>query len=98
MKKDRNAFFSEYGLNQGGAPNMMMPGGGYQPFPGHMPMGHHQSHETSHHMPMPTDVDSRISKLERAINRLDTRISKLESETSSFPEHDSNFNNSMYMV
>jgi len=91
MKKDRNAFFSEYGFAQGMNPNMGMPGGGMQGgYPGTAPG----------HMPMPTDVDARISKLERQINRLDTRISKLEGDTGVAPiiENDFNFNNSMYMV
>ena len=104
MKKDRNTFFSEYGFNNpGGAPNMMMPGGmsghpGMHHNPGHH--GEHHGHE-SHHMPMPTDIDSRISKLERAINRLETRISKLENDGHghhSHSDHDSGFSHSMYMV
>jgi len=91
MKKDRNAFFSEYGFASGMNPNMGMPGGNMQyPYPGGHPGG----------MPMPTDVDARISKIERQLNRLETRISKLEGDTGAAPmmENDFNFNNSMYMI
>jgi len=92
MKKDRNAFFSEYGFASGMNPNMGMQQGGPMPsgFPGSPPGG----------MPMPTDVDARISKLERQLNRLDTRISKLEGDSGVAPmiENDFNFNNSMYMI
>ena len=91
MKKDRNAFFSEYGFAGGMNPNMGMPGG---QMPNQYPGG------MQGQMPMPTDIDARISKLERQINRLDTRISKLEGDTGVAPmiENDFNFNNSMYMV
>jgi len=110
MKKDRNAFFSEYGFNNpGGTPNMMMPGGGHHSIhhsSGHLAHhsvhhsgAHHPGNEGHHNMPMPTDIDSRISKLERAINRLETRISKLENDGHTpFTEHDGHSNHSMYMV
>ena len=113
MKKDRNAFFSEYGLggNMGGQPNMMMPAAPMHQMPGapanmhnmsagmHIAGEAHMAHSGSHHTPMPTDIDSRIAKLERTVNRLETRISKLEGDThGSHHEHDAHFNNSMYMV
>lgn len=49
---------------------------------------------------IPADIDSRLAKIERQINRLETRISKLEGDTgiSTFPENDTNYSNSMYMV
>ena len=110
MKKDRNAFFSEYGfnnMNQHQHPNMMMPGGNMHN-PGAMhnvsgmhgtPDQHHHGGNGPHHTPMPTDVDSRIAKLERAINRLETRVSKLEGDGHGpHHEHEAHFNNSMYMV
>ena len=103
MKKDRNTFFSEYGFNNNQRPNMMMPGGGMQPAdPMHQMVGwmHNPGHHNPGHMPMPNDIDSRIAKLERALNRLETRVSKLEGEYQNpMPlENDYSFNNSMYMV
>ena len=100
MKKDRNSFFSEYGfntmnqnMNQNFAPNMMIPGVG-APYPG-------GGQPTGPAAPMPTDIDSRIAKLERAINRLETRVSKLEGDypnATPLNETDYAYNNSMYMV
>ena len=87
--------------------NMMMPGGDprfLQNLPGfggnqsHGTHPHH-GHDAGHQMPMPTDIDARIAKLERAMNRLETRVSKLEGDGHiSHSDHDSHFNNSMYMV
>lgn len=51
---------------------------------------------------VPSDIDSRLSKLERQINRLEMRINKIEGETGGvpggYPENDYNYSNSMYMV
>lgn len=110
MKKDRNSFFSEYGMNAYNTNQPMMSG-----FPGMQGMPQQvQSNSSFYAGPMmntsmndnyTNDLDSRISKLERQINRLDARISKLEGE---FPtnfsnktttESDYNYSNSsMYMV
>ena len=102
MKKDRNAFFSEYGFNSGmpgASPNMMMPGGmqnpNMTPYPGANNM------QMPAAPPMPTDIDARIAKLERQIGRLETRVGKLEGELTNptqFNETEINYNNSMYMV
>jgi len=90
MKKDRNAFFADYSfgnMNQGNMMNQNMGGWGNMPGTGHMPM--------------PTDIDSRIAKLERQIGRLETRVSKLEGEYQpgmNIPSEYENYSNSMYMV
>ena len=105
MKKDRNSFFSEYGMssyNNMNMPPMMQMGPGqvqsnssFYAGPA-MPNGMNDNYTN--------DYDSRISKLERQVNRLESRINKLESE---FPtnfaktstETDYNYSNSsMYMV
>lgn len=103
MKKDRNTFFSEYGFNgaSGGMnPNMMMPGGNMPNvnYPGGMPGGMPGGVPGQMPNPMPTDVEARIAKLERSLNRLETRVSKLEGETVQAYDSDYNYNNSMYMV
>ena len=80
-------------MNPGMAPNMMMPGGGMQqPFP-NPNMGMQGA-------PMPTDIDSRISKLERQLGRLETRVSKLEGDGGpGVTINDTDYSyNSMYMV
>ena len=83
MKKNRNAFFAEN--------NMMnynpMLGGGYQAsnmyYSGPMIGG-----ELS-------DINERVSKIERSINRLDKRISKLEGTSVTNDDIESN---NMYMI
>ncbi len=111
MKKDRDSFFSGYGY--GTAPQGMSPGlgmpmqGGMQGMP--MQGGPHHVAANSnfyagpgmeHQHMMPTDIDSRLSKMERKINRLEMRVNKLEGDTTSMPftENDYNYSNSMYMV
>lgn len=86
MKKDRNSFFSQYGYSAFNAP---MPGQqqNMNNFTGYDPTN---------------DLESRVSKLEREIQRLDYRLSKLEGSSiptnTSINNTDYNFTNSMYMV
>lgn len=85
MKKDRNSFFSQFG-SYGYNNQPMMPNMNMST----MPQTYNQDY----------DMDARISKIEREINRLDARLSKLES-TTMIPQAtntDYNFANSMYMV
>ena len=103
MKKDRNSFFQEYGMNAYNTMQPMMPG--IQP----QQVQSNSSFYAGPIMNQPNenytnDYDSRISKIERQINRLEARINKLEGE---FPttyqkqpqEQDYNYSNSsMYMV
>ena len=104
MKKDRNSFFSEYGMNA------------YNTMPGMMsamPAQQVQSNSSFYSGPAFTggmndnytnEIESRISKLERQINRLENRISKLEGEfptnyTKTTTDTDYSYSNSsMYMV
>lgn len=104
MKKDRNSFFSQYGMSSYNVntpfmyPNTSnmnvqnangMVGAAYQP---QMPMA------------MPTtdtqEIEARLNKIERELSRIDTRLNKLESLTSNtnISNTDYNFANSMYMV
>lgn len=95
MKKDRNSFFNEQSYSYGYMPNnMMMPsqsGSFQQSFysgPGYPTTGN-TSIDSS-------DMDARLSKIERSIARLDSRITKLESTNIA----DTNIENTtnMYMV
>lgn len=108
MKKDRNSFFSEYGMNAYNMQQPMMPNMAPQQvqsnssfYAGPAPMMQGQMGMGDNYT---NDLDSRLSKIERQINRLESRISKLEGE---FPtnfnkvntETDYNYSNSsMYMV
>lgn len=84
MKKDRNSFFeSNFNMSSMGPmnlnPNMGMPA---------MQSSAQSNFTAYQNMPMPmpnypnsgnmTELESRLSKLERSINRLDARLSKLE--------------------
>lgn len=87
MKKDRNSFFSQYGYS---AMNTNM-------FPNNQNMNMNQFPVADNNY----EIDSRISKLEREIQRLDYRLSKLEgtsTNTTNVNNTDYNFANSMYMV
>jgi len=101
VKKDRNSFFNEQSYSYGGYipnnmmnPNMMpsMSSNYQQSFysgPGY-PMNGNTSIDNS-------DIEARLSKIERTINRLDSRITKLETTPSSTTENFENTTN-MYMV
>ena len=88
MKRDRNSFFSQFGSygynNQQTMP--AMPNMNMNT----MPQNYNQDY----------DIDSRLSKIERELNRLDARLSKLESATMVPQTNNTDFNfaNSMYMV
>lgn len=105
MKKDRNAFFqnqsaSSYFYPTSTMPNQMM---------GSYPMAT-ESSSNFYQGPIMTPVatqmvdtysselESRLAKIERQINRLDTRVSKLESELSTNIGTDYTTTNNMYMV
>lgn len=107
MKKDRNSFFAESSfMNQSNFPGPMMNpmnqsyGYANQGFYAG-PINNMQPNYTTQ-VPQNTnyndysDLESRLSKIERNINRLDARISKLEN-TNYYPTDDGDTNN-IYMV
>ena len=86
MKKNRNTFFQESSY-QSYNPNMAMAGGApYQ--------------TASNYFYQGNDIESRIAKIERQLNRLDYRISKLENTGSTITneEFETNNNTNMYML
>lgn len=89
MKKDRNSFFSQFG-SYGFNANQQQPMMYLNPNMNNMmPNNYNQE----------SDIDSRLSKIERELNRIDSRLSKLESTTVATTNNtDYNFANSMYMV
>ncbi len=110
MKKDRNAFFNEANFSQSsymGAPNMPVTNG----FNGGMPTyGGSQASQSFYSGPVPmnynnqnmggdymSDLESRLAKMERQINRLDARVSKLESKGIVTTDNYDNTTN-MYML
>lgn len=108
MKKNRNSFFTETNVQSGMMPNpnqMVMPNQQIMPNQNMMP---YQS-ANSYFYQGPTnpynyniqnnDLESRLAKIERQINRLEHRISTLENNTNilSTEDYESTSTN-MYMV
>ena len=90
MIKNRAAFFNDNPMDYN--PNMFN-----QNMPMNEPYQMNQMGYQSYNQP--EDVNARIAKLERQINRLEHRISVLEQNNTNYPgdDLDSNVNN-MYMV
>ena len=95
MKKNRNTFFQESSYQ---AYNPMMGTAPYQTagnyfYEGAMPI-------PNNYNTMNMDIESRLSKIERQINRLDYRLSKLENinTTISSEDFDTTTKNNMYML
>ena len=113
MKKDRNSFFSEYNMSSYNMGQPMMP----NMYPNQVSsqssfysgpvldqnMMYNQNNIGNMNNTYTTDIDSRISKIERQINRIETRLNKLEGELSNNYSTtkdlgDNLYNNNMYMV
>ena len=106
MKRDRNTFFSDAHMqSQTYMPdmnmNMPMMNQGYAPYQAS------QASQSFYAGPTPTqnyqdsnysELDNRLAKIERQINRLDSRITRLENGNLGMIEKDTNFSSSMYMV
>ena len=96
MKRNRNSFFTNYNASS----QSFIPDG--MPTPNQQ-MPYTQTSMNSNYNSGPTltnsnDIDNRLSKIERQINRLDNRLSKLENSSNIQNEpSDINYNN-MYML
>lgn len=94
MKRNRNTFFSNYNTQtQAFIPNGM-PNIENQPFTG---TTMNSSYYSGPDIATSNDIDNRLSKLERQINRLDNRLTKLENSLSTTEIKDNNYTN-MYML
>ena len=96
MKKNRNSFFTETNIQSG-----MMP------YPNQQPMPYQQANSYLYQGPtnpynyntQNNDLESRLAKIERQINRLEHRISALEKNTNILSTEDyESTNTNMYMV
>ena len=107
MKKNRNTFFQESSY-QSYNPNMALGGAPYQTasnyyYQGVVPMNQQmQSNYNTGYNSMQNnnnDIESRIAKIERQLNRIDYRLSKLENVNNVVSSDDFDINNSnMYML
>ena len=96
MRKERNNFFQESNINSGysfyGQPPMM-PGSQMEASSSfYMNQGMNQNISPF------TDFDSRLSRLERQVNKLESRISKIESIPKNNTTDDIDQINNMYMI
>ena len=98
MKKERNAFFSNYtAQNTSYIPNI----------PNNMPIPNMQqpyiptenNFYGTNDLANYNDIDNRLNKLERVVNRLESRVSKLENSliNNQQPTTNNNYSN-MYML
>ncbi len=111
MKKDRNTFFQESQVfNQSGFPNMNIANAPYTssysnnsfyagPTPNmQVPLNYNTpTYQNQNYNDNYSDLESRLSKIERQINRLDHRLSKLENNTL-YSNDEIESNNNVYML
>ncbi len=102
MKKTRNSFFSESNF-QSYNPNMNMNGTPYQAASNYFYQGpipnNYNTMNTNQTTLMNTDLESRLAKIERQLNRLDYRLTKIENSTNIVTSEDFDTNNTnMYML
>ena len=103
MKKNRNSFFSEYNMSAYNNMQPMMPNMYPNQVSSQSSFYSGQAMDNNMNNTYTTDIDSRISKIERQINRIETRLNKLEGELSNNYSTtkdlgDNLYNNNMYMV
>ena len=103
MKKDRNSFFNEASYSYGGyipnnmvQPNMMPVQSGQFNQSFYSGPGYPMTNQTNPNIDS-NDIESRLSKIERQLNRIDSRLTKLETSSTITTDGFDNTTN-MYMV
>lgn len=84
---ERDMFYSNYGYAGMMPPNMMMP---QQPMPSQM-MGNQA-------MPLNNNIETRISNLEKQVNKLNARVTRLETPYGNTNNNPTEPDNNMYMI
>ena len=105
MKKDRNSFFNEASYSYGGyipnnmvQPNMMPVQSGQFNQSFYSGPGYPMTNQMNSNMDS-NDIESRLSKIERQLNRMDYRLTKLENANNIVTSDDFDTNTSnMYML
>ena len=104
MKKDRNSFFSEASYMNTNIPNNMngpfsaaYANQGFYQGPMNIPLNYNTNNNGMPQVSDYSDIEARLSKLERLINRLDARLNKLETNSFYTTEDIDNTTN-VYMV
>ena len=102
MKRDRNTFFTNYNAQQASyvpnMPNMQMPAMDNSQFGPYQAANTQSSFYAGPNLNTTNnDLENRIAKIERQLNRFDARLSKLESLSSGNGAETNNYTN-MYMI
>ncbi len=94
MKRNRNTFFSNYNAQtESFIPNGMPPMNPNQ----YTQTSMNSNYYSGPNLNISNEIDDRLSKIERQINRLDNRLSKLENQNTTTEIKDNNYTN-MYML
>ena len=99
MKKERNAFFSNYtAQNTSYIPNIPP----NMPIPNNMQQQPYYNYESNYYgnseISGYNEIDNRLNKLERVVNRLDSRVTKLENSSLTNQQPTTNNYSNMYML
>lgn len=100
MRKNRNSFFAESNMNY----SMPNPGGMIPqniPYQAGANYSSFYSGPGMNNNPMyaePSNIENRLAKMERQINRLEHRISKLENLNTTYIDNDIDSSGNMYML
>ena len=97
MRKERNAFFEQQAYNQAYYPTPNMMGQNMPSIASTSSQSFFQGPNVSNNY-QENDLEYRLSKIERQINRLDSRISKLENAKDINITDNYSDNTNMYMV
>ena len=99
MRKERNAFFEQQAYNSAyyPTPNMNMMGSNIPSIASTSSQSFFQGPNINNSNGE-NDLDYRLAKMERQINRLDTRVSKLENSKDINTTDSFNDNSNMYML
>lgn len=97
MRKNRNSFFTEANMNYSNYQNAM-------PMPQNIPYQTSTNYNSYYSGPGAmayndnSNIENRLAKIERQINRLNARIAKLENLNTTFLDNDVDTNGNMYML
>ena len=98
MRKNRNSFFTEANMNY---TNFQNPGVMPQNIPYQAQVSGNFNYYQNQGMPYidnTDNIENRLAKMERQINRLEHRVSKLENINTTFLDGDIDTTNNMYML
>ncbi len=97
MRKNRNSFFTETNMNYATFPNQANINPNIPNYASTNYSGMYQKTGMPY-IDTSDNIETRLAKIERQINRLNARINKLESLNTTYLEGDIDTTNNMYML